>query len=240
MNEKFCGLNRDQLKIIAAISMTSDHIGYMIFPDAIALRITGRLAFPLFSYFIWQGSKYTHDKKKYLSGLLILGLLCILGYYVYCREIYLNSLISFSMSLCILYGIQYFKNKAKQNDIKRGLRGLSASALCIFVSYLVCKNVFVDYGFQGVMLPVFAEVFDSFQDNKISERFNLNPSLLGFATGLIWLSYSMGGTEFFSLFSLPLLIFYNGQKGKYNLKGFFYWFYPLHLLAIGAIAAVIG
>ncbi|MCC8015228.1 MAG: conjugal transfer protein TraX [Eubacterium sp.] len=239
MNEKFCGLNRDQLKIIAALSMTADHVGYMIFPEITALRIIGRLALPLFSYFIWQGSKYTRNKKKYLLGLLILGFICVLGYYVYCREIYLNTLISFSMSLCILYGIQYFKAEITKKNIKGGLTGLFASGVCIFAACFICENLYVDFGFQGIMLPVFAEVFDSFQDDSTSSRFNLNPSLLGFALGLIWLSCSMGGTEYFSLFSLFLLVFYNGRKGRYNLKRFFYWFYPLHFLAIGAAAAII-
>ena len=44
----FCFLSGNMLKIIAAISMLIDHIGYMFFPDVIIFRIIGRLAFPIF------------------------------------------------------------------------------------------------------------------------------------------------------------------------------------------------
>ncbi|MBQ2889378.1 MAG: conjugal transfer protein TraX, partial [Clostridia bacterium] len=38
-------LSSNKLKIIAAISMLIDHIGYMFFPDILIFRIIGRLAF---------------------------------------------------------------------------------------------------------------------------------------------------------------------------------------------------
>ena len=37
---------------------------------------------------------------------------------------------------------------------------------------------------------------------------------------------------FVSLLSIVLLCFYNGNKGKLNLKWFFYIFYPAHLFVI--------
>ena len=45
-------LTKNQLKILAMVCMTIDHIGAMLFPQAVWLRVIGRLAFPLFSYCI--------------------------------------------------------------------------------------------------------------------------------------------------------------------------------------------
>lgn len=40
------------LKLIAMVSMLIDHTGYILFPQVIVLRWIGRLAFPLFLYFL--------------------------------------------------------------------------------------------------------------------------------------------------------------------------------------------
>ena len=44
------GLTNNQLKIIAMISMTLDHIGLMLLPKWTILRILGRLALPIYAY----------------------------------------------------------------------------------------------------------------------------------------------------------------------------------------------
>jgi hypothetical protein len=38
--------------------------------------------------------------------------------------------------------------------------------------------------------------------------------------------------------ALPLLALYNGKRGKYRLKHFFYIFYPLHLMVLEIIKNV--
>lgn len=35
--------------------------------------------------------------------------------------------------------------------------------------------------------------------------------------------------QWFSLLAIPLLMLYNGQRGKWKLKYLFYIFYPAHL-----------
>ena len=46
--KKYEKLDGTTLKIIACISMFIDHFGYICFPGNIALRIIGRLAFPIY------------------------------------------------------------------------------------------------------------------------------------------------------------------------------------------------
>ena len=49
------GLTGNQLKLIALITMTIDHIGYILLPQYRILRIIGRLAFPIYAYMIAVG-----------------------------------------------------------------------------------------------------------------------------------------------------------------------------------------
>ena len=73
MNTK--GLNGNQLKIIAMIAMTIDHLVDVIFPNyptdwwIIGLHIIGRMAAPIFWFFIAEGYFYTRDWKKYATRL---------------------------------------------------------------------------------------------------------------------------------------------------------------------------
>lgn len=52
MEERTKGLSGNQLKLIALICMTIDHVGYILLPRIVALRAIGRLAFPIYAYMI--------------------------------------------------------------------------------------------------------------------------------------------------------------------------------------------
>ena len=46
------GLTGNQLKIIAMIAMTFDHVGVQLFPQVLWLRLIGRLAMPIYAFMI--------------------------------------------------------------------------------------------------------------------------------------------------------------------------------------------
>ena len=48
-------MNASIFKIIAMVTMLIDHIGMILFPNIAILRIIGRLAFPIFAYFVAEG-----------------------------------------------------------------------------------------------------------------------------------------------------------------------------------------
>ncbi|MEG2144984.1 MAG: TraX family protein, partial [Oscillospiraceae bacterium] len=54
-------LNGTNLKLLAILLMTVDHVGAILFPEIGALRIIGRLAFPIFAFLICEGVEHTHD-----------------------------------------------------------------------------------------------------------------------------------------------------------------------------------
>ena len=63
------------IKIIALVTMTIDHIGFMFFEGQtmMVLRHIGRLSFPLFCFMIAEGVLYTKSFKKYALRLGIMA-----------------------------------------------------------------------------------------------------------------------------------------------------------------------
>ena len=59
-------LTSNQLKLLAMVTMTLDHIGVHLFPQCLFLRIIGRLAMPIYAYMIAEGCAHTRNRKQYL------------------------------------------------------------------------------------------------------------------------------------------------------------------------------
>ena len=80
MEELKLNTNTNFIKLIAIITMTIDHIGYVFFPDILIFRIIGRIAFPLFVYSMMIGYFRTKDLSKYIVRLLIIGIISQIPY----------------------------------------------------------------------------------------------------------------------------------------------------------------
>ena len=220
-------LTGNALKLLAAIFMTVDHIGVLLFPRVLLLRILGRLALPIFAFMIAEGCKYTRNKQKYFGTIFALALLCQIVYFIADGSMYLSILFTFSLSILTIYAMQNLKEK---NDTLSCLVFLGTVS-AVFVLNLVFT---IDYGFWGCMLPVFAAIP---QDTKY-DRHPVPIGMLG--VGLVFLSIAIGDIQGWSLLALPLLLCYNGKRGTWNLKYFFYIFYPLHLALLQVIAWLMG
>ena len=132
-------LTKNQLKILAMVCMTIDHIGAAFFPQAVWLRVIGRLAFPLFSYCIAEGCRYTRNKARYFGSVFACGAVCVIAFLPFggfCG----NALITLSMSILLLYGMEAWKSSGK-------LRFLALTAALAAAFYLLCRTVYIDYGF---------------------------------------------------------------------------------------------
>ncbi len=82
MSEKTQVIDEFYLKLIAFLSMALDHIGLFLvsnyasttasFQVGTVFRIIGRLAFPLFVFFLSEGLKHTKDRKGYILRLFFM------------------------------------------------------------------------------------------------------------------------------------------------------------------------
>lgn len=236
-------MSNTTLKIIACVSMLIDHIGLMLFPEYIIFRYLGRIAMPIFAFFIGQGCRYTKNKLRYFSQVFLLGILCqalntandlTAGKF---DEIYGNILLTFSISIVICFAYLYVENAYKNNQslTKPCLVFLICilGALCVlrFTDNIIGIPFSVDYGWRGVFLPLCACIC-----TKKSNQLCL------FAIGLIVPMIILDKGLFFTLFSalsLVFLYFYNGKYGNKKLKYLFYVFYPAHLGILHLISIII-
>lgn len=223
------GLSGNQLKIIALIAMTCDHVGLQLLPQFPILRIIGRIAFPIFAYMIAEGCQYTHDRKKYLLAMWGLALTCQAVYFIAMGSLYMSVLVSFGLAI----GLIYLSDPIRAGNKKAWL-GFSAALTAIFFLCLVLPDWLphtdyaIDYGLWGVLLPLFVYLGRTKQQKL---RFA--------ALGLVLIALEFGGIQWFSLLSLPLLALYNGTRGKHKMKNLFYIYYPAHLVVIYLLSLVL-
>lgn len=217
------GLSGNQLKLIALAAMTCDHIAVAFFPRLTILRIIGRLAFPIFAYMIAEGCQFTKNRKKYLLSMAALALVCQVVYFVAMRSLYQCVLVTFTLSI----GLIYLLDHALGND--KGIHGLPV-LLGFVATYFLCEvlpdllpgtDYHIDYGIWGVMMPVLV-YFGK----------NHRQKLLYFVCALVLLSFRLGGIQWYSLATVILLALYNGSRGKLRMKYLFYIYYPAHLALI--------
>lgn len=211
--------------------MTLDHTAILLMGGYLPFRIIGRMAFPIFAFMIAEGCRYTKNKLRYFSVIFCLGIICQTVYFIFDRSLYMNILISLSLSILIIYSMQFAKKTKKPCAYL--LLIIIIAALYFF--HLILKlvlfkntNYALDYTFMGVMLPVLISVFD-----------NHKLKLCMTTVGLVLISISMSSNiQLFSLLALIPLFFYNGKGGKHRLKWLFYLYYPLHLALLYIIKII--
>lgn len=214
------GLTGNQLKIIAMIAMTCDHVGLQLFPQRIWLRWIGRLALPIYAFMIAEGCRHTHSRKKYLLRLAAMAALCQIVYFFAMNSLYQCILVTFSLSVSLIMALD--EAKKQRSKAAWGVAyGLLAAVffVCVVLPLLLPKTDFaIDYGIWGVMLPVFIY----FGKDQWAWLTN----------GLVLLTLRYGSSQLPALLAVPILMLYNGRRGRANIGKLFYWYYPLHLVVI--------
>lgn len=211
------------LKIIAMAAMTIDHMGFLLFPEKLWMRIVGRIAFPIFSFFIAEGCRYTKNRRKYIARIGLLGIGMQVVLFLVDGSLYQSVFISFTLSILLIYAIDLAKKEKQwKNWLFVIACFLSILFLCLGLPKILIQTDYdIDYNIVGILLPV-ACYFTKGKKTKI----------LVFILGLIALSAFYGGIQWFCLLTIPLLGMYNGQRGKITLKRFFYLYYPAHMCVI--------
>ena len=216
-------LTSNQLKLLAMVTMTLDHIGVHLFPQCLLLRIIGRLAMPIYAYMIAEGCAHTRNRKQYLLQLAGMALVCQLVYFIAMGSLFQCILVTFTLSILLIYAIE------------SPVRWHAPAAFCgvVFFTLLLPQllqgtDYAIDYGLWGVLLPV-AVYLGKTRKQK----------LLLCAVALCLLALESGGIQWLGLAALLPLALYSGKRGKAPLKWLFYLYYPLHLVAIFAIGLLL-
>lgn len=227
MKVKKPGLDRNALKYIAIIAMTLDHVAWFFLdfssPLAQIFHIVGRITAPVMCFFLAQGFRHTTNRKKYAIRLLFFAVISQVPWILVHGHTWdtldFNMMFTLFISLCVLICGE-FKNKL-------------LSFVCI--AALVFASLFCDWIFFA---PLFTVVFMRAGNSKIKQCVYFSLAAIACIAYFVWNSSWVSSLYMFGLFlCIPLLLLYNGQKGKggsFN-KWFFYLYYPLHLFIIAIL-----
>lgn len=231
-------LHGNVLKLIAMLAMTIDHYAVLFQPYSDAWRIPGRIAFPIFAFFIAEGFHYTKSRVRYFLLLAVSGAIFQTVYYVFTGDDMRNIFITLALSVIPLFCLDFAK-RVFFNQKSTWLTKIVASLptfLSVIALYFIDFYFHPDYGFYGCLLPLFASLFRAPRGLEVPDfcqKLDIVPlRLLALAIPLCFLNFTFGGVQHFSLLALPLLAFYSGSRGKWKMKYFFYIYYPAHLVAL--------
>lgn len=236
----------DLLKAIAMAAMVADHIGAVLFPSAIVLRLIGRIAFPLYVWLLVIGFAHTSNLRKYLFRLGVFALISEVPFDLAVsgemtgqwQNIYFTLFLSLAM-MAVLRVI-----------LDRGGRyAVLAAVLTVAAAMLLSEGLHFDYGSTG---PVLAAMFYLFWRNK---RPGLAVGFLIFSfSGMLDPIWNAGDPRSAAVWSsalassviescgLPAVLIIqrcNGRREQRRGKLFFYAFYPLHLLVLYGIRCIL-
>lgn len=217
-------MNRFQLKLFAILTMLVDHVGAVLFPQYLAFRVIGRLAFPIFMYLIAQGLIYTSSVGAYLGRLFAFALISEIPF-----DLAFHRVVFYPGSQNVFFTL--FLGLAAIAVLKRYWEAHPVPAFLFAAAMAVLAELMrTDYGWFGVAGIV---VFYCFRNAR-------GAGIAVFSLVLIAFSLISGSTlELFALFSGVVLYFYDStKKGRWNWKYFFYVFYPAHLLLLYFIRTV--
>ena len=246
------------LKIIACVLMFIDHMGMILFPKVMIYKLIGRLAFPIFAFFIAEGCRYTRRPWRRLLIIFLFGLFYLGFFHIAADMLYASVFLTFSVSIALNNLLDTLKRWCiKEGRVYKYLISLALLSSAIGVAYILSEYVFFDYGFVGMLIPLSLNLF-YFKDSLKSERAQKIITVLDsyiarifvFLIGLIFL-YLANHTKIVTAFgvempyqiwclaSLPIMLLYNGKPGNRKLKKAFYIFYPAHLVFLVGISIVL-
>ncbi|WP_374123617.1 TraX family protein [Leptotrichia hongkongensis] len=219
-----------QLKYIAFLSMLIDHVNkalmYPLLTENGFLRyvsdvfdILGRVAFPLFMFFLVEGFFKTGNRFKYLLNLIVFGIISEIPFDLFQSAVLFqpnsnNVMFTLALALVMIWVIDELK--VPKSYIIPPVLWFPVSIIIVITVCLLSMICGLDYEYHGILIAYF---FYIFRNNPIL-------SIIGGYLSIFKTPWALLG------FGLTLT--YNGKRGKQN-KILNYLFYPVHLLILGLL-----
>lgn len=249
------GISGSTLKMIAVITMLVDHIGagilgrYLMTAGAAqafydsrwaeanaeflkpyvplmtaywVMRMIGRIAFPIYCFLLIEGFEHTRDVKKYVGRLALFALASEIPFDLAFRGTvlelgYQNVFFTLLIGLLVMCVSRIIEEQPSWNSRTKLVMEVVASVL----GMAAASALRTDYAGSGIVCIMLLYFF----------RKNKKHQILAGCIGFAW--------EFTAPIAFVPIAFYNGKRG-WNVRYFFYVFYPLHLLVIWIISAALG
>lgn len=173
------------------------------------LRGLGRLAFPIFAWFLAEGCRRTHDLPGYLKRLFLFALAAQLPF----------SLAFGRAGGSVILTLFLAGSAVSLYESAREHVPAPVALLPTVIPALIAHWTDSDYSYWGVLLVLALYLCG---DNKAAKLFCAAAVLFALYRNI----YAV-----FACLSLLLLSRYSGERGS-GSKWFFYIFYPAHLLVL--------
>lgn len=227
------GVNANAIKIVAVLAMFIDHASHLMTDfgslERWVAHLIGRLAAPLIFFLVAEGHHYTSNKKKYIFRLFLFALLSHVPYNLYFGfSMYRGTSVIWTLMLGVL-ALSVITNENINAFFKTVLMGITllmampANWHYIGVLWIITFGLYRDnFRLKVIMFTLIALVF------------YIIPGIQELG---LYATYRFG-----VLLTIPFYALYNNKPGVRNpfTKWVFYWFYPLHLIVLFAIRALIN
>ena len=212
-------LSGSALKVIALVSMMTDHCAYYLMEHGTLLyevmRCFGRIAFPVFAFLIAEGFRHTRNRMKYFLQLLGFAVVSEVPWYLLNGADGTHNVL-FTLALGVM-ALAAFETLKKD--------GILCGAVILSIACFATWSG-VDYEWLGILMMVvfylFGNVNPSFPSGRKAQLFCAFPLMMHY--GIIG-----------ALLACLVIACYDETRGFIHgkvAKYGFYAFYPVHLLAI--------
>lgn len=235
--EQSKGLDGGTLKLMAAALMLIDHVGAILLPETVILRCIGRLAFPIFAFFIAEGYAHTQSFGRYLLRMAIWAAVSEIPFNLENGAVFdparQNVLFTFCLALLTLRGLEALGRE-------RGFGRWAGCGLVLAAGFAAGELLRTDYGGWGVVTVALLYLC---RDGKYAKLWLLLAMAAVNGLGMGSLTVPVFGGEMpiqiFAVAALPVIWLYNGRPGvNRRWRWAFYAFYPAHLLVLEGIQAL--
>ena len=239
---KVRSVSQEGLKVTATVSMLIDHIGAVLVyaaylnawdagdyavsnalvPVYQAMRIIGRLAFPIYCLLLVEGFRHTRDVKKYMKRLAVGMLLSEIPFDLAFSGYIDWESSSVMVTLLLGCGMMVLMERLQ------GWKKIGAVLLFGIGADLLGS----DYGGHGIAIIAMLHLTRGLEKEKLW-RTVLLTVLLWFGATVTVAGFEVP-MELAGLLSLVLIFRYDGRKLTKNkwVQWGFYLFYPVHLLVL--------
>lgn len=252
-------LSASALKVLALFTMLLDHMAYYLYlPES--LRWVGRLAAPIFLFFVVEGFGRTRNYKKYL--LRVYAVAAGMGITNALLRQYAGGLrpdgitptngicATFFLLLVILQGLKRMEQRRWDGILL--VAGpfvlpllleavLPTAAASLLTTTLLPSPYTCEGGIEFLMIGVLLYFFRRERSMQLTAYvvsclvLYLTPILLlnGSPVTLLFTYY-----QWMMVFAAIPLAMYNGERGN-SPRWLFYWFYPAHVYLLWALGALL-
>ena len=213
-------LSGSALKIIAVLSMVTDHCAYYLLDESSVayelMRCFGRIAFPVFAFLVAEGFAHTRNRMRYFLSLLLFAAISEVPWYLLNgTDGTHNVMFTLALGVAVLAAFE----KLREHRV--------LSCCSLLLTAWLAAWLGMDYEWRGVLVITIFYLLGMVKNTPIIQR-RMMQLLFVFP---LMMHYGVIG----ALLACAVIFLYDGTRGFIhgNMAKFgFYAFYPVHLFLI--------